>query len=189
MKTLLRNCVILLSLGVASIGYAAGGSVDVMVADANGKAVFKGKTNVGGNFATGKLPPGDYSVQFNSSALPKQNYALVLSAGKQKVMAEAVSSEKFAKGGVAMRIQVPKDTNITGVLTSGKPGNVASSANSKIKIMNGIKYVWVPAETGSNIGGRWVEEGSASARNTTRLGKEGVQNMQDRGSQGGIPGN
>ena len=32
-----------------------------------------------------------------------------------------------------------------------------------VKVINGKRYVWVPGPIGSNMGGRWVEEGSEAA--------------------------
>ncbi len=55
--------------------------------------------------------------------------------------------------------------------------------------MNGKRYVWVGPETGSNMGGRWVEEGSVVPGQARRGGAEGLQNAQERGAQSGSPGN
>jgi hypothetical protein len=41
---------------------------------------------------------------------------------------------------------------------------------------------------GSNMGGRWVEEGTVPARNVGRLGVDSVRTMQERGNTAG-PGN
>ncbi len=185
MKKSLRYLALGLAAAASSSAFAGIPPVNVSVSDTNGHAAYQGRTTAGGTFATGKLQPGDYVVQFSSGGLAKQNYALVISAGKQKVIAEAVASAKFAKGGVAMRIKVPKDANITGQITTGKPGTVVAS-NARIKIMNGKRYVWVAGETGSNLGGRWVEEGTPEARNSTRLSSEGVQSIQERTTNGGV---
>ncbi|MGZ4966143.1 MAG: carboxypeptidase-like regulatory domain-containing protein [Chthoniobacterales bacterium] len=183
MKNCFRNLLLSLSLAAAASVYGAGmPSVGVTVSDAAGHVAYKGRTNAGGTFATGKLAPGDYVVQFSSAGAPAGNYALVVSAGKEKTVAEAVPGTKFGGGGVAMRIKVGKDMNVTGQLSTGKAGAVAAKAGSttQVKIVNGKRYLWVGPETGSNIGGHWVEEGSPEAQNLTRLNKQGVQSLQDR---------
>jgi len=65
-------------------------------------------------------------------------------------------------------LHVPNQPNKTVAATSGKitgqftlPAKAAKavSANSKTKVTQGKRYVWVPATTGTNIGGNWVEVG------------------------------
>jgi hypothetical protein len=80
-------------MAAASLAYGAMAPVDVTISDASGKVAYKGKTNSAGVFATAKLHPGAYVVQLSSSNLAKGNYALVISAGREKVMAEAVPAE------------------------------------------------------------------------------------------------
>jgi hypothetical protein len=180
MKTLARKILFVLLCGSASFAFAATPAIDVTVADPSGKVAFKGKTKADGTFSTGKLQPGNYIVQFNSDNV-KGDYAIVVSAGKKKVTADAVTGSKFAKGGVAMKVDVAAGMNISGQVAAAGAA-MASSGNSNVKVMNGKRYVWVKAETGSNLGGRWVEEGSPEARNVTRMSAEGVRNMQERGN-------
>lgn len=191
MKNLFRSILFSSLLVAAATLYGAGmPAVDVTVSDNGGKLAYKGRTAPNGTFATGNLEPGKYVVQFNSrnAAVKGNHYALVVSAGKQKVVAEAVSGDKMMAGGVAIKVDVGRGLNITGQLSTGKAVTVESS-NARVRIMNGKRYVWVGPETGSNMGGRWVEEGTPAASNVHRIGTEGVQNMQDRGMQGGVPGN
>jgi hypothetical protein len=115
MKTVTRSFVVGLLGAAASVVSAAVPLINVTVADSSGKVAYKGATDGKGTFATGKLPPGGYVVQFNSNSAPKgSKYVLVISAGKKKVMANAVEAEKFAAGGVAMKIEVAAGLNITG---------------------------------------------------------------------------
>ncbi len=151
-------------------------TLDVMVSDANGKLAYKGKTS-GGSFATPTLPTGEYTVQLNSKGALSGNYALVVAAGKQKTVSEAVSGSTFSKGGVAMRIKVGSGVGITGQVTDGEK---AHNLNSKVKIMNGKRMVWQPQETGSNMGGRWVEEGSVMASGVLK-GKGGNRTQMSDG--------
>lgn len=158
----------------------------------DGKVAYKGTTNASGTFSTGKLEPGNYIVQFNSSAVKTGQMGIVISAGKKKVTADSVAGDKLAKGGVAMKLDVGAGLNITGQVVNGPIGGAqtAAGSNARVKIVNGKRYVWVGPETGSNMGGRWVEEGSANVpqQNMSRMSNSSVQGMQDRGSEGGVSG-
>lgn len=82
--------------------------INVTVSDANGKVAFKGTTNASGAFSTTKLKPGKYVVQFASkdTATKADHYSIVVSAGEQKISADAISAEKLSGAGVAMKINV-----------------------------------------------------------------------------------
>ncbi len=190
MKTTMRFLLVTLPLIVASVVYAAEApALDVTVSDANGKVAFKGRTASNGTFSTGKVGAGNYVVQFNSRAgAPSGQYALVVSAGKKKVSADAVDGGRFAKGGVAMKLDgVGAGTNI-----SGQVVNAAALANNpNVKIIKGKRYVWVKSSTGSNLGGQWVEEGSPEARNVQRWDRDALTKIQahDDIHQEGFPKN
>jgi hypothetical protein len=91
---------------IASVAFGAIPSIGVTVADDSGKIAFKGATSASGAFATANLKPGNYVVRFNSSnaAIKGNRYTIIVSAGAQKISAEAVPAEKFAGAGVAMKI-------------------------------------------------------------------------------------
>src|SRR3954466_6933391 len=68
-------------------------------------------------------------------------------------------------------LHVPNQPNKTVAASGGKitgqmvlPARVAkaANANAKTKVTQGKRYVWVPAATGSNIGGNWVEVGQVA---------------------------
>lgn len=183
MKNLLRYTSLLL-LATASVAVAATPSLQVTVSDPSGKVAYRGKTSSAGTFATGKLAPGDYVVQFSGTA--QGAYTLVISAGKNKVSADAVAGEKFAKGGVAMKVKVGEGMNVTGQVADA--GAAAASGNAKVKIVNGKKWYFVESGTGSHIGGHWVEEGTPEARNVQGMSRDAVGRMQERGA-GAQPGN
>ena len=180
---------------VASVANAATPPMSVTVSKGD-KVVYNGSTNASGVFSTTKLEPGDYVVQFNSksaAAVNNEQFTLVVSAGKKKVSADTVAGEKFTAGGVAMRVPVVNGTNITGQVVSSKDAAAAQansavgSSSDKIRIINGKRYVWVGPETGSNIGGRWVEEGSVTAKQARRgEGLEAAQDMAARISLGNL---
>jgi len=172
MKSIIRSTA--LALLFAAVSFAHGGvpPVSVTVADAGGKAAFKGTTNATGAFATANLKPGNYVVQFvsNSAATKGKHYAIVVSAGKKKVSASAVPGEKLAGGGVAMKVDVGPGLNIT--------GQVATEADGAVK--NGKKMVWIAAKVGSNIPGHWVEEDSPEAKEARVRGTLDLGKAQDR---------
>ena len=175
---------LVLSLVLAAAAIASGGipPVNVIVSDKGGKAAYKGATNTSGVFATSKLQPGNYVVQFtsNSAALKGNTYALFISAGTKKVQADAVVGEKFAGGGVAMKIDVGAGLNITGQITSGLQAKVDKG---------GKKMVWIPKKTGSNIAGHWVPADSAEAKEAQVSGTMSTDEVMKRQSQGmNLPG-
>jgi hypothetical protein len=177
MKNILRSIVMAFLVIAASITYSAVPPISVTVSDATGKAAFKGATNSTGAFATTKLQPGNYVVQFRSAspAVKGNYYAVVVSAGKKKVSASAVAGEKLGGGGVALKVDVGAGLNIT--------GQVAAEEKSAVN-KNGKKMIWIPPTLGSNMPGHWAEEGSAeeiSSRTRGNVRKEKVQEMQSKG--------
>lgn len=177
---------------IAGLLFAAGvPTLEVTVSDASGKLAYKGRTTANGTFSTSQLAPGNYVVQFTSrgGAGKGARYNIVASAGKKKVVAEAVGGEKFSARGVAMRIEVGKGLNITGQVSTGGTATAQNtSGNAKVKVVNGKRYIWVVSETGSNMGGHWVEEGSPAARNVIGTTTEVVGRVQDNGVMNRVPG-
>ena len=181
MNISIRKALFSLSLILSSALLAAAmPTLDVTVSDAGNKLAYEGKTGSNGTFATGNLAPGKYTVQFRSSGNLPGNYALVISAGKQKVAAEAVPGSKFSKGGVAMRLDVSQGLNITGQVSPGKEASGNMSGNAKVKVVNGKKYVWKGPETGSNFGGHWEEEGRASSNRVESYDSSSVMDSGTR---------
>ena len=178
MKQLIRSVLFLPILLAASVAFAVP-SMKVTVFDARGKVAFQGATNTSGTFTTGALQPGRYIVQFNSkgrSTVNGNQYALVVSAGSKKVIADVVAGEKFLGGGVAMRIDVGSGYRIAGQLVEG--------VLARIDPRTGQKLVWLRPTTGSNLAGRWVPADSAelvSARNLGELRHEDLVKWQDHG--------
>jgi hypothetical protein len=181
MKNIIRNSILVLACGAVSMAYGAVPSMNVTVADSSGKAAYKGATDGKGTFATGKLQPGGYVVQFNSKNAPKgSKYAMVVSAGKKKVSANAVDAEKLAAGGVAMKIDVGAGLNIT--------GQVAAENNSSAPMgKNGKPMVWISKKTGSNLAAHWAEADSAEAKEAQTSGSYSTKNIQDKQAQGITP--
>jgi Carboxypeptidase regulatory-like domain len=125
MKNLIRGALLSFALVAACMAYGGVSPVNVTVSDAGGKAAFKGATNASGTFATANLKPGNYVVQFNSTEMKSSLYAIVVSAGTKKFAAAAVPGEKFAGGGVALRVVVGAGLNITGQVAPQGDGKAA----------------------------------------------------------------
>ena len=142
---------------------------------------YRGVTDPSGRFATPKLEPGNYAVQFTSnSAVKGSRYTLVVAAGKKKVAANAVAAEKLAGGGVAMKIDVGAGLNITGQVAAEDKNSAPIGANGK-------PMVWIQKRTGSNIGAHWAESDSAEAKEVMASGSLSTKNLQDRENQGIMP--
>jgi hypothetical protein len=178
MKNLIRSTVLLLCFAITCMAYGAVPSLNVTVSDASGKAAFKGSTDNSGAFTTAKVKPGNYVVQFNSPGAIKGNYTIVVSAGVKKVSAAGIAGEKFAKGGVALKMDVGNLLNIVGQVATEEAG--ASK--------NGKKMVWIPPQLGSNRPGRWVEEDSADAKVAKTAGSLSTRDVQNRQDRGVSPG-
>lgn len=177
MKTFARSIIVGLIGVAATIASAAVPPITVTVADSSGKTTYKGATNANGTFATGKLQPGGYVVQFNSKSAPKgSTYALVVSAGTKKVVANAIGGEMFTAGGVAMKINVAAGLNIT--------GQVAEDKNSAPIGHNGKPMVWISKTIGSNRAAHWAESDSAEAKEVQTGTSLSIKNIQDRQMQG-----
>jgi len=127
----MKNLFLAAVLFAATAAFGGVPAMSVVVSDASGKAAFKGATKANGAFATEKLQPGKYVVQFNSknAALKGGQYSIVVAAGKKKVVANAIAGEKFLAGGVAMKVEVGAGLNITGQIAAGPMANVPSQTN------------------------------------------------------------
>ena len=179
MKNILSTVVIGWAVAAGSFAYAAVPEMRVTVSDASGYAAYKGATDSKGAFVTGSLKPGQYVVQFNAKRndVAGNNYALVVAAGKKKVVASTVAGEKFAGGGVAMRIEVGGGGNIV--------GQVASDLRTMTK--DGRLLVWIPQQIDSNLPGHWAEADSAEARFAQTRPSYSIKNIQDKQNQGVAP--
>jgi hypothetical protein len=125
-------CLFLIAAAVANAGVP---SMNVTVSDPAGKAAFKGATKGEGDFATAKLQPGNYIVQFTTknSSVKGGQYSIVVAAGKKKVVANAVAGEKLLGGGVAMKVEVGAGLNITGQVSAGTSANSPTTSRDSLR--------------------------------------------------------
>ncbi|CAN5731969.1 hypothetical protein BH20VER1_BH20VER1_12510 [soil metagenome] len=80
-------------------------------------------------------------------------------------------------------MDVPKAAKLSGQVTSSRAVAASTAAvppgmervRANVKVINGKRHVWVPAPIGSNMGGRWVEEGNEGAALSTsnKKGEDG----------------
>ena len=171
---------LLIFLLFASPSFAGLPAITVVVSDSSGKPAFHGTTNTDGLFATGKLAPGKYVVQFDSpsGALKGNQYLIVVSAGTKKFTADSVPGARFSAGGVAMKVAVGSALKVTGQIVNEQP-----NPDGNVRIIQGVRYYWVKSGTGSNMG-RWVEAGSTNPRNVVGMDSGAVRNLQDRTGEG-----
>jgi hypothetical protein len=182
MKTLTRGLVIGLVAAAASVAFSAVPPINVTVLDSSGKSAFKGATDGKGTIATGTLKPGEYVVQFNSKSAPKASrYALIASAGKEKVVANGILGDKLSAG-VAVTIRVGPGLNLTAQVT-------AEDKNSARIGKNGKLMVWIPKQIGSNLAAHWAESDSAEAKLVEGGASYSIRNMQNKNNQGVSPMN
>jgi hypothetical protein len=181
MRSRVRN--VLFSFLFASSALAGVPAINVAVLDSSGRTAFQGATNTDGLFATAKLVPGNYVVQFDSpsATLKGSHYLIVVAAGSKKFTADAVPGGKFSGGGVAMKIAVGSPLKVTGQIVSEQP--LSSNAEGNVRIIQGVRYYWVKSGTGSNLG-RWVEAGTTNPRNVVGMDSSVVRNLQDRTGEG-----
>ena len=164
-------------------------ALQVTISNSAGKLIYKGRTDSQGLFRTPSLMPGKYVVQFNAkSSLKGRELALVVGAGKKKVVANSVAGSKLNQGGVAMRVEVDKATSLVGQVSDAAAAAANTTAsNSKVKYINGKKFVWIQGEMGSNLGGRWVDAASPEARDVLTIDQKGMRDLQDRTQPGPPP--
>ena len=186
MTHMIRAVLLCLLLVVATAASGGVPSMNVIVSDASGKVAFKGATNANASFATANLAPGNYVVQFQSKsgALKGNQYLLVVSAGKKKMIADAVPGEKINGAGVAMRITVGSGLKITGQVAADQ--GLAAAISGKVKVIDGKRYVWIKARTGSNLGDHWEEEGLAASQAVATMSNDKLRQIQDRAFEGSM---
>jgi hypothetical protein len=179
MKILTGTVIVGLFASAASLASSAVPSLNVAVLDSGGKIAFKGATDSRGIFASPKMEPGNYAVQFTSKSAPKgSHYTLVVLAGTKKTSASAVTAEKLAAG-VTMKIEVKSNASIQGQMSAEDKGTRIGK--------NGQLMVWIPKKVGSNLPGHWAESDSAEAKEVMSSTSYSAKNLQDRNNQARTP--
>lgn len=189
MKNYLRSF-LLLSVALSVAAAYGAPALQVSVKESStGKMVYQGSTDAKGGFKTGNLQPGGYTIEFRTGS--KDTAADQLSVALAGIKGPAKQSA--ISGGLAMNVQIGPASAINGKVTlkqsAAASGGTAVPAGTEkvranVKVMNGKRYVWVPGNIDSRMGGKWVEEGSDEARLSTSNKKGGdsdfLRNRQDQ---------
>ena len=146
--------------------------VEVTLRRAGGKIVRQVKTDTNGAFVLGTVPAaGLYALEFRAkSAAEVRNKSFVIKiAGTQSRNGEKGLPGRYFEAGASFEVAAVPGIPLKGV--------VFPSA-----IRNAKKMIWLPREIGTNLPGRWVEEGSAQAvagYNWGHYSIDAVRKMQD----------
>ena len=115
-----------------------------------------------GNFAVDGLSPGKYAFAFRSPNLTEKTQKFFIAIAGAKIKQDTISNQQLRNG-----IEVPVEVG-------------ASKIRGQVK-----RLLWIPAELGSRMPGRWVEEDAAGvearSRNTGEMSKDTVREIQSRG--------
>ena len=180
MKNTLLSMFVSLAFMPAITSLAAVPTLNVAVVDGSGKTTYKGATDPRGLFASPKMQPGSYAVQFSSSSAPKgSHYTLVVVSGRKKTSASAITAETLAAGGVAMKIEVKANASIQAQVSP----DLAQTRIGK----NGKLMVWIPKKIGSNLPAHWAESDSAEAKEAEASYSYSIKNMQNKVNHGVSP--
>jgi len=151
------------------------GGVDVIVKQ---RPSDRAVTNARGNFALEALAAGSYTLTFRARKAGDMHrntsdkvivatlYSIKIEGAKRAVNRSGLTTDDLLAG-LDLEVQLGPGARIRGQVAAGASKNM----------------VWLPREPGSNLPGRWVEEGSAEARagrhfNAHPMGIEGVRQIQ-----------
>lgn len=178
-------CGLIILLLALNAGAGAIPSMQVSVAAGAEKPIFRSLTRANGTFTTDSLAAGRYVVQFNSknTIVKGDHYLVIVLAGRKTLVSNAVPGENFLAKGIAVNVDLSAPGKIAGQVASARE---LESAN--VRMIDGKRYYWI-AETGSNLGGRWLQEGAASSQNLVQLTQSDIRKMQDRAGEGNMAGN
>ena len=174
MKNMTRGILLLFVAFAASAVYGGQppgvAGVDVLVKQNPGKRTV---TDARGNFVLDALPPGPCTLAFRARKASDTKtttpdkvtvaamYSIKIEGTKRPVNQSALTSDKLAAG-VEIAVEVGAGAKIRGQVLAG-----------------GLKkMVWIPKEPGSNIPGRWVEEGTVAASQGTVHSAKDMHDMQ-----------
>lgn len=173
MKSHLLSVVFLAATFTAPIAWAENGGIEGTVKDTNGKALKGADIRIEAKDGSSwhKLAKTDGNGHYAYVGMADGTYRVTLLVnGATKA---AINNVKTKFGG---------STNLNFDLQK-------SGASAKGK----THKVWFPAQTGSNLGGRWVEVGdgdsTAGASNVTKAGAGAVGSIQNNSSNRSLGGN
>ena len=118
-------------------------------------------TDARGNFAMEALAAGSYTLRFRArkaedlktrgstanKVLVATTFSIKIEGAKRAVIKRGLTSDDLLEG-YEINVDLEAGARVRGQVVSGALRNM----------------IWIPREPGSNIPGRWVEEGTAEAR-------------------------
>lgn len=172
-KSLQLSAIALLVSAVATWAAPTGPArIQGVVTDSNGKPVAGAEVHLQAKDGSGlqKVIRTDATGNFGASGLPVTDYEVVLFVNGQ-IKASLNNQKVFPN----------KPTQMDFKLTGKYAANVPQKKHTHM--------VYQPAETGSNLGGHWVEvddtTGAPADGKVKRLSGEAVRKMQGPGATGG----
>ncbi len=200
MTTPIRTTIVIAALcAAATVVHGEGNlsGIDVTIKKQNsGAVVYHGRTDAQGKFATPNVEAGAYNVELRApkdAQLNTKSIAIAINTGKGATRNSSAAADHL-KGGVAMALDIAQSAKLSGQLTPSARGVVTQAdapapkgyekVNANVKVSNGKRYVWVPPPLGSNMGGKWVPEGSDEAHlsNSNKKGEDAevLRHIQDQ---------
>jgi hypothetical protein len=178
-KSLKFSLITLLVSAVAAWASPSSGPARIqgVVKDSKGAAVAGAEVHIKAKDGSGleKIVRTDAGGNYGVSNLPATDYEVVLFVGGQ-IKANINNTKAL----------VDKPTQLDFKLTGQYAANTANTGKKHTHM------VYMPSETGSNLGGRWVEvddqtgpAAAAGTGNVKRLSGEAVRKMQGPGATGG----
>lgn len=163
MKNMTRGivlCLVVLATPIIYGGEPARGvaGVDVIVKQ---RPSDRAVTDARGNFAIEALAAGSYTLRFrarkaedlksrgstSNKVMVATTYSIKIEGAKRAVNKSGLTSDDLLDG-YEINVDLEAGARVRGQVASGALRNM----------------IWIPREPGSNIPGRWVEEGSAEAK-------------------------
>ena len=131
-----------------------------------------------GNFAIAALAGGSYTLTFRAKKAEDLHHSTsdkVLVATSYSIKVEGTKRAVNKSGLTTDDLLAGYDVDVDLGPGARVRGQVAAVASKKM--------VWIPQETGSNVPGHWVQEGSAEAKaavhhNIHRMGTEELRQIQ-----------
>lgn len=136
-----------------------------------GKILKHVTTDSTGRFNLGTFPASVYIMEFRAkktAGIENQRFAIRVDGIKSKGRQDGIEA-KYLMGGFGIDVETAPGMPVAGQITTG------SLARTK-------KMIWLPREIGSNLPGRWVEEGSSQAVARNNAGYftiDSMRKMQD----------